>query len=570
MSKRTLYLVAVITALSLFEGGLQRVATATDTRAVASVALSRNEIVTRLIHSNAWIRVVGKKGEVSYSFTGTGWILDAERRLIVTNDHVVTGHQFVEVYFPTFEDGRLVADPNYYLEEVDALKGTVIACDRVNDLAVIQVESVPSTARALALSTESPVPGETLHVVGAYSKGSEALWGYAGGPVRQVCRRTLANDQTSWVVETQIPTNQGNSGGAVVNDRGELVAVVEGHSVDARLVSLFIDVRVVRGFVDEVEELIDPQSVEAFNLRGNLHREHGRLNLAMADFTAAWRLDRTNATTLANRALTQLLLGDWATAEADVLDALAKDADSPHANLVSGIILYYSNQPEPAIRAFSEAIRRDPAWAAGSAYQWRAAALREVGNYQSALADHARGIEIAPESHEQYLELGKTQWELGEYQEALGALTKSLKLNPTSGEILNWMGICFDALNDLETATACYTKALQFDPFDEILFVNRAMTLRERERFDLAIKDHLQAVRLAPKYWEAHLELGITLMRMEQFKFALQAFDRAATLAPQDPFVFQLRAECHAALGNQQASAADLARAAELQSAARG
>ncbi len=43
--------------------------------------------------------------------SGTGWVLDAEQRLLVTNDHVIEGFTDCKVFFPEFIDGQLVTDP---------------------------------------------------------------------------------------------------------------------------------------------------------------------------------------------------------------------------------------------------------------------------------------------------------------------------------------------------------------------------------------------------------------------------------------------------------------------------
>src|SRR5262245_19945074 len=50
--------------------------------------------------------------------TGTGWIIDARRRLIITNEHVVEGTDSVFVYFPVEEGGRVVREEQRYLKEV--------------------------------------------------------------------------------------------------------------------------------------------------------------------------------------------------------------------------------------------------------------------------------------------------------------------------------------------------------------------------------------------------------------------------------------------------------------------
>ncbi len=53
----------------------------------------------------------------------------------------------------------------------------------------------------------------------------------------------------AYVIETQAPTNPGDSGGPVIDERGQLAGVVCGYSPGHRLVSLNIDVREVRSFL---------------------------------------------------------------------------------------------------------------------------------------------------------------------------------------------------------------------------------------------------------------------------------------------------------------------------------
>src|SRR5262249_59510577 len=47
--------------------------------------------------------------------SGTGWVVDLEQRLLITNEHVVASHAQVEVVFPmTGKDGKPVAEPARY------------------------------------------------------------------------------------------------------------------------------------------------------------------------------------------------------------------------------------------------------------------------------------------------------------------------------------------------------------------------------------------------------------------------------------------------------------------------
>src|SRR5438309_390239 len=78
------------------------------------------------------------------------------------------------------------------------------------------------------------------------------------GTARQVYHKKFAvgKDENKFVidariVETQTPTNPGDSGGPVVNEQGELVAVNDSHNINAQLVNNCIDVSEVRAFLAE-------------------------------------------------------------------------------------------------------------------------------------------------------------------------------------------------------------------------------------------------------------------------------------------------------------------------------
>ena len=52
----------------------------------------------------------------------SGWIVDADERLIVTNQHVIEGAEACEIYIPEFIDGRLNTDPATLLDSSRAFK----------------------------------------------------------------------------------------------------------------------------------------------------------------------------------------------------------------------------------------------------------------------------------------------------------------------------------------------------------------------------------------------------------------------------------------------------------------
>jgi S1-C subfamily serine protease len=219
---------------------------------------SGTAVYKQTLKSVVWLVTAKTRGKTIVTASGTGSVVDVARKLVLTNYHVIGDDDKVIALFPVYQKGQLVAERKFYSDLIGAKKvhvGKVIAKDMQHDLALVQLETMPSDVVPIRLARESVGPGQRVHSVGNPG-GSGALWVYTSGTVRQVYRkqwRAKSGDEIlefdSKVVETQSPTNPGDSGGPLVNDRGELVAVTQGGAVDGQLLSLFIEVSEVKALL---------------------------------------------------------------------------------------------------------------------------------------------------------------------------------------------------------------------------------------------------------------------------------------------------------------------------------
>jgi hypothetical protein len=174
---------------------------------------------------------------------GAGALIDASERLVVTANHVVANDKDVSVYFAVSDaQGRPVTDLKHYAanQERLRLKGTVVARLERCDLALIQLDALPPGTAVTPLAAQGARPGQAIHVLGHSSILRGAVFNYSGGgKVRNVedvkFELTLLNVEgkptrnfEGRIVETDVVTREGDSGGPVVNNAGELVAVVSG------------------------------------------------------------------------------------------------------------------------------------------------------------------------------------------------------------------------------------------------------------------------------------------------------------------------------------------------------
>jgi len=127
---------------------------------LSAVAQANSDIYKQLIKSSAMIVTDGGHG--------SGALIDADRKLVFTNYHVVGEAEEVSVVFPQYEDGELMTDRSLVFRELGrfAVKGKVVARDMKRDLVLIEVESIPDGIAEVKIAEQAVSPGETVHAIG--------------------------------------------------------------------------------------------------------------------------------------------------------------------------------------------------------------------------------------------------------------------------------------------------------------------------------------------------------------------------------------------------------------------
>ena len=208
-----------------------------------------NTVYKTALKSTVWV-LAKSAGETS---SGTGVLVDVEKKLVITNFHVVGEARATVIFFPDFTNEKAEVTRKHYLDNVKTLgiRGRVLGVDRKRDLALIELDRLPEGATAIPLAAESSGPGESVESIGNPGT-TDALWVYTSGTVRSVYQKTFrtgAGEHDFKVVETQAPINSGDSGGPVLNNKGELIAIAQAIAPNARLVSYSVDIAEVKTFL---------------------------------------------------------------------------------------------------------------------------------------------------------------------------------------------------------------------------------------------------------------------------------------------------------------------------------
>ena len=112
------------------------------------------------------------------------------------------------------------------------------------------------------------------------------------------------------VLVVQAPLTEGEGGGPLLNDRGDLVGVVSGKTGPQQQVAFCLTAGEVQAFVNENRLRWEPESAAALVQRGMVFAKARQYDRAKADFDAALRLDGDYAPAWSERGRIFYLQGD--------------------------------------------------------------------------------------------------------------------------------------------------------------------------------------------------------------------------------------------------------------------
>lgn len=185
---------------------------------VVNVANTANEMPTTQIAKKVGPAVVGItstfQGQMSIFGTtstskaeGSGIILSADG-YIVTNNHVVDGATAVTVLLNTGTE----------------YEAKLVGRDEQTDLAVIKIEPTEELTVATMGDSNAIEVGERVVAIGN-PMGLEFFGSVTEGIVSGVNRSILIEGRTMNLIQTDAAINSGNSGGALINTRGEVIGI---------------------------------------------------------------------------------------------------------------------------------------------------------------------------------------------------------------------------------------------------------------------------------------------------------------------------------------------------------
>ena len=166
---------------------------------------------------------------------GSGFVI-TEQGHILTNTHVVAAAEQIRVIF---KDGTVA-------------KGRLVGLDQLTDVAVIQADAPREKLHPASLGdSDAVVVGQRAIAIGnPFGLGQTASAGIITGKGRvlPISRTTLLSN----VLQTDAAINLGNSGGPLVNSRGEVIGINTAIVVGANNIAFSIPINTAKALLPEL------------------------------------------------------------------------------------------------------------------------------------------------------------------------------------------------------------------------------------------------------------------------------------------------------------------------------
>ncbi len=476
----------------------------------------------------------------SNSSPGSGVIIkrDGNNYTVLTAAHVVSKQSQYEIV--TYDNQRYTVN-----------NSTVKKLANV-DLAVVYFTS-NKTYNTAKIGNSDQSPEGTISYVAGYPKAtaaiSNSIYNFVEGKITANASKALKDGYALVYNNDTLP---GMSGGAVLNEKGELIGI--------------------HGRADASTENLQASEINpnilvktGFNLGIPINtflRISSNIGLNLGVSAPAVVSTAANADNLYLQAGDKYNKKDFKGAINDLNEAIRINPKYTEAYNRRGNARSMLGDRQGAIADYSQAIQINPNY--DSSYTNRGRVRVDLGDKQGAIADYNQAIKINPNSYIAYNNRGIVRVELREVQEAIADYNQAVRISPRDAIIYNNRGFARFFLGDLQGSIADYNQAIEINPNFADSYYNRGTSLSDLGDYRRAIGDFNQAININPKNFRPYVNRGNARVKLGDLQGAIIDYNQSIKLNPNDALSYYNRAFSRRDLGDRQGGISDLRKAADL------
>ena len=154
--------------------------------------------------------------------------------------------------------------------------------------------------------------------------------------------------------------------------------------------------------------------------------------------------------------------------------------------------------------------------------------------------------------------------ERGEYEKALEDLNKAIELYPGKAEFYSNRGLIHLRTQKYDDALADLDTAIELDPSQPISFANRGTAYHIKGRDDRALEDFTKAIALSPEEYRFYNDRAKIYSALNLPDKAIEDLSASISLHPADAMAYYNRGHLYLTMSNKRLAASDLRKACEL------
>ena len=159
--------------------------------------------------------------------------------------------------------------------------------------------------------------------------------------------------------------------------------------------------------------------------------------------------------------------------------------------LAKGLMLFYNQQYQDAIRVYTTVIKSDPGNIV--AYNRRGNVYQRIKQYDMAEADYTEVLKLDPTYVKAYNNRGNVYSKLHKYDAAIADYNQALRISPNFSVTYYNRGNVYVKLEDYEAALADYNRAIKLEPYEGTYYNNRGALYKKLGEIEKANADFAKA-----------------------------------------------------------------------------
>jgi tetratricopeptide (TPR) repeat protein/ABC-type multidrug transport system permease subunit len=198
------------------------------------------------------------------------------------------------------------------------------------------------------------------------------------------------------------------------------------------------------------------------------------------------------------------------------------------------------------------------------AYYNRGQSYQSKKEYNRAIADFTKAIELDPRDPDYFLGRALAHQSAQDHDRAIADFTMAIVRDANNPDLFAGRAASYRAKKEHDPAIADYSTAVQLSPDEATYYNARGHIFRAKQEYDLAISDYSKAIGISPKYVSAYYNRAHAHRGKRHFDLAIADYSKTIDLNPKLAGAYSYRGYAFAGKGQYDQAIKDLTTAIEL------